>query len=304
MVSVEACGWLPLPGRVAAEEVVGVVSSVAAAELDATRIGSHPALRVLSALADHPELCGLLSEAGFGPGMHVLYRTSGLAPALAALLALDVASVAVVTDDRERTQEARLRWSSHSRAALSSFAGLGSDDALPAGRWEGVLLDGPAALPQLRRLQAAARPGGVVAIDVRPPSPATTYAWDRSLQARVNAAISTVTPVPPVAPTAVMARQVLASVGGWAASTVRTVAVDRLAPLSDIDRELVLQQHALADGGVLWRLLEDDDRETLSRLYEPAGSHALLDRGDLHVTRLRSLAWGRLPGSRAAQQVS
>lgn len=295
MVAVEPCGWLPLPGRVPAEEVDGAVSGVTAAEFEARRISSDPALRVLRALADHAELCRLLNEAGFGSGMHVLYRTSGFAPALAALLALDVSSVVIVADEGALTDEARLRWAGHSRTAASSFAtGIGTDRA---GRWGGVLLEGSVHPQDLLRLRSAVRPGGVVAIDVRPPSPPTTYAWDRSLQARVNAALSTLQPVPPVALSAVMARHALASIGGWASSTARTVVADRLGPPPDVDRELVTQQYALADGSVLCRLLDRDDRALLSRLHDPGRSDYLLDRDDLHLTRLRSLAWARLPGS-------
>lgn len=298
MVPAEPCGWLPLPGRVPAAEVMEAVANGAARELEARRIGSDPALCVLRALADHVELCLLLNEAGFGAGMHVLYWTSGLAPALAALLALDVASVAIVAGNGAHADEAWQTWSDHPRAAASTFAvGPGTDQTSPAGGWDCVLVHGSALPQELLRLRLAIRPGGVVAIDVRPSSPATTYAWDRSFQARVNAALSTSAPVPPAAPNAVMARQALASVGGWAGSAVRTAVADRLGPLPDIDRELVTQQYALADGGVLRRLLDVDDRAALSRIYDPAGPDYLLDRDDLHLTRLRSLAWGRLPGS-------
>lgn len=296
-ISAEPCGWLPLPGRVPAAKVRESVSSGAARELDATRVSSDPARRVLRALADHAELSDLLSLAGFGGGMHALYSTNGLAPALAALLAVDVASVAVVTSEDAQGDEARLRWSTHSRAAALTFVGVGTDQRSPAGGWDGVLLDGPAHPNTLLGLRSAARPGGVVAFDVRPSAPDTTYAWDRSFQARVNEGLSTWAPIAPAPPSAVMARQALASVGGWSGSAVRTVVADRLGPLADIDRELVTQRYALADGGVLHRLLGVDDRATLSRLYDPAGPEYLLDRDDLHVTRLRSLAWGRLPGS-------
>lgn len=295
MLAVEPCGWLPLPCGVPVEDIVAAVSGMADAELEARRFSTDPALRVLRALADHDELCLLLTEAGFGKGMHVLYETSGLAPALCALLALDVASVAIVTDDGAAAEEARLRWSHHSRAESFSV-GPASEHAGPAGGWDSVLLDGPADPPDLLRLRAAVRPGGVVAFDVRPPSPDTTYAWDRSLQARVNAALCALPPIPPVSPSAVIARRTLASAGEWAGGAVRTVVADRLGPLSDVDRELVTQQHALADGGVLWRLLDRDDRALLSRFYDPGGSDYLLDRRDLHLTRLRSLARGCLPG--------
>ena len=150
----------------------------------------------------------------------------------------------------------------------------------------------------LRRLARLLRSGGRVALGQSSLLPDMVFAWDARLESRVNEAVRRYyrerygldeRELSAVRALAGTLRQ-----AGLADVEVRTVAIERLAPLGTADVDYLLQAIFRATWGERLRpYLDADDYAELARLCDPADAGFALRRPDFHFLQTFTLAVGR-----------
>lgn len=251
----------------------------------------------LSALAQQPELRAAIIEAGIAPGMRVLDAACGpgvisrflLAAGAGDVVGLDTspAMLAAAEVGPPPVPDRRLDFLLGDIAAPLPFP----DDHFDA-IWSGDCWV-PAAFPEFRR---ALRPGGRIIVKLSGLAPDLTYAFDRAFDARMSAAL---------------ARGYQEALGGrygdrdgrsyygrvrgagsWRQLTVRTVVVERVAPVPAIFELALGQGFSLWQGAFLRDQVAPEDWGCLARLHDPASPEYLLRRGDGHFIRTLTILCG------------
>lgn len=150
----------------------------------------------------------------------------------------------------------------------------------------------------VRQLAATLRPGGQIALVQSGFLPDMFFAWDERLEQAVMTAVRQYYRAKYALDerdvTAMRGLLGLAQRGGLVEVTSQTVVVERTAPLSDIDREYLVQTVFNGYWGEKLRpYLTVDDWSTVQRLCDPASPDFCLDRPDFHHLQTLTMVTGR-----------
>lgn len=249
-----------------------------------------------------PELRGVLGSLNLAPGMHVLDAGCGTGEALSWLHELVGPSGTVVGVDLSAAHlEAARR---HLRPTVTILQGDLLHAPLPAASFDFIWcvntihhLRNP--LQGINRLATLLRPGGRIAIGQSGLLPDMYFSWDARLERLGNEAVRRyyrerygleerdLTTVR--AMLGLLRRAFLRDV------TIRTIVIERTAPLGPADRTYLLEAIFRQTWGERLRpYLSPPDYAELSALCDPAHSQFALRRADFHFLQTFTVAVGQI----------
>lgn len=292
--AIDGAGRLPVDGRIPPADVLPVIASRTASETGSALLASAGGRRVLRGLVHRNALRDALVRAGVAAGTDVLLWRCGPAAELPALLLAGVGRIVAVDSATTVATTAR-RWGAATRSRVDFEtwrAGMHYSGTAPAA----AIVPGAPTEDEVHGIRALLEPDGILVVVARPPCPDTTYAWDRSLQARVDEVLAEAPePSPDVAAGAALA--LLDAIGPWDSLTVSSYTVEHVGlDAPELLREQLTQDFALRHGSALLTALDPEDRAQLSRLHDPDSGAYLFARDDLHLLQTGCLVTGRLPG--------
>ncbi|MFW5691358.1 MAG: class I SAM-dependent methyltransferase [Chloroflexota bacterium] len=243
---------------------------------------------ILRAVCFEAELKQAMQAAGIRPGMRVLDAACGAGGKSHLLLEAGADHVTGIDIDREALDLAR-RLPAHAAGQVvfqpaDLLRPLPFDDATFDAVYVGdgfIGIHDPVALSELVRVL---RPGGPLIFETVNVLPETLFAWDRGLQARVEAATWQALAETDYAADGQTYEAAFHHTRAALGLDLMHLPVTRTAPFDPVLAHYLLARFACQVAPLTWPHLDTADHAALLRLYNPTASHSLFQRADAAVT--------------------